>query len=439
MTLEFMSDKRHDQLMKAGEDCIEMMNIGVHPDSALKKVAEDCCMTDKEVTLVSAAVNNSKQLAHLQTADAADKDKPFTLTNAESVIGARSKADLDTLADSSEAKQDQPDAVEIAKKIAAANETYVEKRNYRKSASDDLDIIREAWGVKAEARPVCNDKNPYHEAGQWKVAAEQASEEATKARDEAYSCLDKVASAFTRLDAPSWAEFEKVAQNLEIEPLIVDAVYELAGLECPRHAKVASGRLFIDRKMSNLVELVKTANKAMQASSDWLAVKELNLAKVAQLHSKLAGDKGEGGGASRFLAPLAVGSAVGSALKGTQDSLADVVDMGGEAKDVFSATGGIDAVIPASEASLDQSSRQSITNSHSKATVEKLLKDTYIGKHDLPDIVEAYNKAMSVNPRFGDAEVAAFVRQDLATKGAIPLDLMIRASQAHSKNTGLEA
>jgi hypothetical protein len=438
MTLEFMSDKRHDQLMKAGEDCIEMMNIGVHPDAALKKVAADCCMTDKEVTLVSAAVNNSKQLAHLQTADAPDKDKPFPLTNAESVIGARSKADIDTLADSSDDKQDQPDAVEIAKKIASAEETYVEKRNYRKAASDDLDIIREAWAVKSASLPVCNDKNPYHEAGQWKVAAEMASEEATKARDVAYACLDKIASAFTRLDAPSWAEFEKVAQNLEVEPLIVDAIYELAGITTPRHAKVASGRIFINRDMAKLVDLVKTANKSLQDSSDWLAVKELNLTKVAQLHKKLANDEG-GSLASKVVAPLAVGSAIGSALKGTQDSLADIVDMSGEAKDVFGATGDLTVDVPTSEAALDQSSRQSIANSQSRASVEKLLADNYIGKHDLPDIVEAYNKAMSVNPRFGDAEVAAFVRQDLASKGAVPLDLMIRASQAHSKNQGVEA
>jgi hypothetical protein len=86
MSLKFMPDSRHDELIKAASECIDLMNMDISPNTALKKVAEDFGMNDKEVVLVSHAVNNSKQLAHLQSADKEDKGSPFPLTNAQAVI-----------------------------------------------------------------------------------------------------------------------------------------------------------------------------------------------------------------------------------------------------------------------------------------------------------------------------------------------------------------
>jgi len=46
-------------------------------------------------------------------------------------------------------------------------------------------------------------------------------------------------------------------------------------------------------------------------------------------------------------------------------------------------------------------------------------------------VVDSYNRAMSVNPRFGEAELTSYIRSDLATEGGVPLDLQLRATKSH--------
>ncbi len=61
------------------------------------------------------------------------------------------------------------------------------------------------------------------------------------------------------------------------------------------------------------------------------------------------------------------------------------------------------------------------------------MEDEYIGGHSIPEVIEAYNAAMSVNPNFGRAELVSYIRQHLATQGAVPLDLQLRARAVRGK------
>jgi hypothetical protein len=78
-------------------------------------------------------------------------------------------------------------------------------------------------------------------------------------------------------------------------------------------------------------------------------------------------------------------------------------------------------------------------NIDTRARLQSVMSDKYISGADLPDIIDAYNQAMSVNPRFGEAELVAYMRQALATNNAMPLDLLVRASKSHTSGVGESA
>lgn len=428
---ELLSDRRHADLVKAAEECIDLMNIGAEPNAALRQVKKAFDMNDNEVVLVSHAVNNSKQLAHLQSGDK-DKGAPFPLTDADAVVGANSKADLDTLGVNTEAKADQPDAVDIADKVKkeAAADSYDIKQSYRKiavSTGDMVTTLQAAWGKPQADMAVTDLGNPYDSVNSLKIAAEQARTEATRLRDQACANLDKVAAAFTVSGGPSFAIFEKAAAAQGITPELVEIIYDLgpAALEQARNQnKTAADRLYVTEEIMSLLKLAEAADALWQQSSDYEAARshlldqihgeEIKLAGPMDMLSDLASSTDGSGDATRGLLPLDPTN-VADLSKGTPTATAD------------------------SAGAIGYKTQQQLQNSRARTQVETLMQDDFVGKHDLPEVIDAYNRAVSVNPAFGDAEVTAFVRQDLASKNAVPLDMMVRASNAHQKGTGVRS
>ena len=425
---ELMSDRRHETLVKAAEECIDLMNIGADPDAALRQVKKAFDMNDNEVVLVSHAVNNSKQLANLQNGGK-DKGAPFPLTNADSATGANSDADLDTLGANTKAKEEQPDAVEIADKVKkeASADSYITKGSYRKVAVTTSDMVADlqaAWGKAGPAMDVTDLGNPYDSVNAVKIAAEQARTEASRLRDQACANLDTVAHAFTVSGGPSFAAFEKAAAATGITSEIVDIIYDLgpAALEQPRNLdKTASDRLFVTSEILGLLKIAEAADAQWQQSSDYEAARmhlldQINYAEVKLAEGGIVGDVLEGlsssaegsGEATRGLLPLDPTN-VAELSKGKLEGEADSAN------------------------AIGYKTLQQLHNSKARTQLQSLMQDEFVGKHSIPEVAEAFNRAVSVNPNFGDAEVTAFVRQDLASKNAMPLDLMIRASNAHQK------
>jgi hypothetical protein len=420
-----MSDRRHETLVKAAEECIDLMNIGADPDAALRQVKKAFDMNDNEVVLVSHAVNNSKQLANLQNGGK-DKGAPFPLTNADSATGANSDADLDTLGANTKAKEEQPDAVEIADKVKkeASADSYVTKGSYRKVAiatSDMVADLQAAWGKAGPAMDVTDLGNPYDSVNAIKIAAEQARTEASRLRDQACANLDAVAHAFTVSGGPSFAAFEKAAAATGITSEIVDIIYDLgpAALEQPRNLdKTASDRLFVTSEILGLLKIAETADTQWQQSSDYEAARmhlldqihteEVKLADAMEILENLSSSSSGSGEAARGLLPLDPTN-IAELSKAQPTSEADSAN------------------------AIGYKTMQQLHNSKARTQLQSLMQDEFVGKHTVPEVAEAFNRAISVNPNFGDAEVTAFVRQDLASKNAMPLDLMIRASNAHQK------
>lgn len=428
---ELMSDRRHAELVKAAEECIDLMNIGAEPNAALRQVKKAFDMNDNEVVLVSHAVNNSKQLAHLQNGDK-DKGAPFPLTDAESTVGANSDADLDTPGVNTEAKEKQPDAIEIASKVKkeAATASYNVDKSYRKTATANSDLVatlQAAWGKPAAPMAVTDLSNPYDSVNSLKIAAEQARTEAVKLRDQACANLDKIAAVFTVGDGPAFATFEKAAAAQGVTPELIEIIYDLgpAALEQPRNQdKTAADRLHVSAEIMDLLKLAELADTQWQQSSDYMAAREHLLEQIRGEEIKLAG-------------PMDLVSDLASSTEGSENATRGLLPL--DPTNVAE----LSKASPASQADISGAigykTQQQLQNSRARTQVETLMQDEFVGKHELPEVIDAYNRAISVNPAFGDAEVTAFVRQDLASKNAVPLDMMVRASNAHQKGTGVRS
>jgi len=443
-----MSDDRRDALVKAAGDCIDLMNLGVEPTAALKKVAADNAMNDNEVVLVSHAVNNAKVLSHIQETKGDERGKPFPLTSAELVIGKPLDGDIETESQSAKDREEQPDSIETVKKTAsvaipkisqqmakaACAQSYVADGYYRSTSLDVVDL-RSAWGLPADtSTPMLADEAPYAVLSQVKLAMEQATNEAGYHRELACAGVDQIAATFSKVAHPDYSVFEEAAKRSGVSQESLDIIYEfgeLADIGIVRtQVKVAGDRMYISAEIAELVKIAKSIDEHIDASASRIAAMNI-LTELHQEHEvKLAA------------LPKAVFD-VGSMLDSAKDTSEKMGDLGtdvvkglgfGESPgtDLMNLRGGMKgegAEIP----KIDINVRQKLTNADARNKVEELLADDYIGKHNPVEVVEAYNLAMSVNPKFGRAELISYVRQHLANRGAMPLDLLLKVRQSQNK------
>jgi len=424
---DLMSDARQDQLMKGAAEVINLINIGVDPNAALKKVAADELMNDNEVTLVSHAVNNSSQLAHLQSSDDDEKEMPFPLTNADVVTGDRYSSQEEK-SEGAKQTEDQPDAIGIKDNLdkeAAASLKVAGDYRRRPEAVDHAATLRAGWGLDQGIPKVAEhvDPNPFAKLSSYKLAIEEARQKAAAAKDSCLLSLDKLAEAFRQTaQSVRYDNFEKAAALQGVGPEFLDIVYAAAGdkWSLPRaDMSVKTAHHYIDRDTSALVEECVRADGFWKEAAAAGAAQDVMQTRSDAAHQKLAEDFP----VKASLSPGGLGDALGKApeeIGGIMDPVSDIQMMAdmdvGEKKD---------------EAKLSPSFQSELGAYDTRNEIEDLMSDKFVGGYDVPEVVEAYNSAKSVAPNMGQAELVSYVRQHLATKGAVPLDIQARLHQAH--------
>lgn len=440
--LSFMPDSRRDQLVKAAEECIDLINLGVEPNAALRQVKTAACMNDKEVILVSHAVNNAQVLSHLQSSKGDERGKPFPLTNADEVVGADHKGDKDVESETAAKAEDQPDALEIAKDITktAYAASYYEQTNYRTKTPQQVDELRAAWGLEKTSgeRETVDLSNPYWVLNDLKLAADSARERALEHREAAYGAMQGLIDVFSKVASPNWGEFEAAALRNGVQPATLDLVYEQGDLETlgvsREQFKVAGEVMYTSQEILNLVKQAAAIEEHIEASANAMTAENL---LAAQIHA------GEVKLAALPKAVFDVGSLMSSAdesaksLSTLGESTMKGLGIGEDSDGAYLGLAGKELRGEGKETpKIDLNVRQRLKNFDVRSTVEELMADEFIGKHALPDVVSAYNEAVSVNPRFGKAELTAYIRQHLANRGAMPLDLLVKATKAHQGVVG---
>jgi hypothetical protein len=84
--METMSKADEARVTTALEKAIGMTNLGMHPNDALHKVAEEGKFAPPVIQRMAEAYNVSRTLAHMKNASGADRAKEFPIANAANVV-----------------------------------------------------------------------------------------------------------------------------------------------------------------------------------------------------------------------------------------------------------------------------------------------------------------------------------------------------------------
>ena len=450
MTDELMSEARHIELIKAAEETIGMVNIGVDCNAALAKIAADKDLNDNEVSIVAHAVNNSRQLAHIQSTTGEEREDAFPLidpdkvrsygelqptTNADVSTGNR-YGDQETPGESTEQKFDDPDATEVHEEQLekAAHLNYIGDGDFRlrKEPVDNAALLRDAWGLDSVPAPAeYIDPNPFAKISHYRIGIEEADVQYCQLVQQCTDSMEKVAEAMRRVDAPPWADVEHAAVKLGADDTTLDMIFDLTGLanfgeKRPERQEKTAGTLYVSERALEIAEDCVRANTFWKSAADVHAAGQVLRGEYVDAEASLLPKEAKSEtarlGAHFDMKPGDFAEAIEGAPReflGVSDELLQDLRGGpvspGTKSDLFTLKPGV---------------RGELKSYGVRNQIQDLMSDDFIGGHSLPEVVEAFNAAMSVNPHFGRAELVSYVRQHLATDGAVPMDQQIRARES---------
>jgi hypothetical protein len=339
-----MSDERQSHLIKAAEATIELMNLGIEPNAALTKVAEDAELNTNEVALVSHAVNNSKTVSHLTGSAPDKKGEPFTLTNAAVVnenlwsSDPRTKSDAKDHKKDMEKKEDQtvgqpsrplqtdsannkPKPVNTDTKKEAAYLSRIDSGSYLEGEPEDFcgefaklmvkdnvvhgttkvacrvnpETLRGEWLVEepklAEGQTLVFHQScdPFQKLSEFKLQVAEARLMASDARQQAEQLMDKLAEAFRRTDAPQFHRVEESAIYDGVDSETIGLVYDVTELEKFGHIRAThvktAGVVSFSHREAELAGWLGQVDQQVKLASDALAAQEI----LEQAYRDLAG------------------------------------------------------------------------------------------------------------------------------------------------------
>ncbi len=359
-------------------------------------------------------------------------------------------------------------------------------------------VLRAGWGLsqqKVAAAQVPQYTDPNARARiltKLSHAIEELRTLASGARTKCAHTLDAIAVEVRKFDAPKWSHVEKIAWVNGVEPAFLDLCHNRAepdrwgSGERADFTKVAHPRRIYatDREQALAAQIID-AHRLFKQSADHLAAMKLLQEKQAALSPppttmNLVGET------TQLPSQAATGQPVAGDLQDAADILPkpDTTQLQGETPQsemaeadelepagTKIAAGGIitnvdpgtigkslqdvpqqffatpetltDAFGEAGEAGniqsiLGQDVRQNLHNVRTQDRLQELMQDEVIGSYSIPDVVDAFNQALSVNPNFGHAELVSYIRHHLATQGGVGLDLQIRARPKPGLRPGLE-
>lgn len=433
--MKFMPESRQKQLVDAADKTIDYMQDGMQPDEALYKVAAEAGLNSNEVTLVSHAVNNAQTLSALQTEKPENRGRATPLTNAEVVVGKLyPKADTDHAWKDADKQPDATDVKDRLDKTAAAN-SRVDAGFYFEDTTDHSAILKQAWAIEVpELRKEAAEHPVLGVNRRYSAMIDEARCEAARHQDIAMEKIAALGDLFRKTVAPRFAVVEKLAG---VDPALFDLVYDASHLSRVGQARLGNQKIASAATQLELdaCGIFKEAAAALETSAEYAAACNFLKAEFAIKEAE----------ALKTAAADFLNSEIKADFSGThahtEGAMKDVLgdhkpeNLLGAAMDISksdAATGG-----PSSPQNpLPLHVRQTLKNVDTSAMIEDLMRDPYIGGHDVPAVVDAYNRAVSTNPKFGKAELTSFIRQDLATEGGIPLDTLLRATKAHQPDKG---
>lgn len=395
-----MPDARHEELMKAASETIDMCVMSVEPDAALRKVAVDYQMRPNEVDLVSHAVNNALAYEHIKEASSeADRIGVFPLTDAESV-----KSDVFGKQQTKVASAPgAPDIRGEHKKLAAAS-YFVEDNYAAPTIVDPMAILEAAWAVDKSAGELPKlASNPFAGLDRLEKKAQELATDIAAANDRIYHRLDQIKQAFASVAPPDFELFKTACALEGVSQEGLDLVAAVVGGE--GMAKAASSDVVVDPRMLHLVDCATSIEKAAASIAE--LQQQLSQTQAELQEKTAAGFMQQAGAVVSELPEQTLGESFDD----------NVRNIAGDTPD--------DAGPYSPRSSLGSELQTSAT----RGLFNEVAADRYLSGYGTDELRDAFNAGVEAG--FGDSrpKLVSYMRQYLASEGNVPLDLMLRATQ----------
>lgn len=465
--LKLMSRSRHQALVKAAELCVELMENGADAIEAMKKAARDYNLNQNEIRLVSHAINNSRQVANLQDGESrlnefslidpdavyrqldeedrqpvsvskikkaalihASSQNVFAGQNDHSVDDSEQNDSADLINvenmgffdrtnddDTNEADDEEPTSLIAGEKIRRARNDLIKSSEYHAILSKVFAIPAQTVIVETYVEPV----DPEHV---YRHAIDSAREKYAEARDIMYEAIDRIHAAFDHAEIdPHRLIYLCKEAGISDFVLKVIAAPVMGRLTEAGFVKVASqvyAHLASEDEFA-FVQLAKLAEDMYEAASSWEAVHR-------HLKNELAAAE-----QSFMIGNLSASSIFASDVFQKKTAEAAIDDKSASFSSWFNTIPGnkYDFVAekkykPTEEYKYDEE----MVNHYLQ--LQEVFADEVIRKYPPREIMNSYRRSQSLGYKLSLPEVIAFIRQDLSSRNAIPLDLYIKLDRRAS-------
>ncbi len=431
--LPLMSEDRQRHLLKCAGETIDLVNGGCDPTRALTKVAEEGALNGHEIDRVSTKINQALTLAHIQNAPEKERAGVFPLTNADSV-----RAELfgkkQVQSGGASRAEDQPDAPSSDEKIPeppkmASQADYQVGGDFR--FAPVVKVLPRF--VKTASELPTLERAPRVQPA--KTAYENAREDLVRQEIHLDSLVDAAIRPFLGTYGPSFAATEKAAHEMGCSEDVAELLFETGKLTHNGHYRAANSPVKIAHESREYAQSFLAVEEAIGKLAHAQVVREECLAKyrdaqeaLSSWHDKVAAE-----------APPVVQLGFDGAAEQTRGILDSAMGtdnqeggIEGTIQDAFGGPAGMPSERPEktlAEKDIEQSSR----NTSLRSTLLNAMQDPYVSGHGVPKVIDAINRANGLQPNLSEAELLSYIRQDLATEGGVPLDLQLRAVQAHKE------
>ena len=366
-----------NRVVSAVERAIEYTNQGQSPNDAIFKVASDQKFGPEHIGRMVEAFNKSKSVAYLKQASEADRPKPFALADTAAIVARIYAPPLEKAAAALPPRLDFS-AVDIGPLRAVPFEKAAKLRQETIPVHSALARLEKFASFCQKVR-------------------EHTRQQTLIARHDFNNVLKEAVEQVEALSDPA---FEKVAKTVvngypKSGPQLMLAIADYARKPLPSLEKTASCAVFPAREPYLTIARVYAAAQKYAKARHVEAVLEKQAAAGSNLFSA-------------FLGSMAAGMA-GDAAKKPEERALDVID-----PQVFNSIKELEA-------------RETLTH--------LMLYDADLKRYDLPKLVGAYNRAVSIAPDSfkNPAVLKSMMVQDLES-GGVKDPMTMRAEATMSKD-----
>lgn len=434
--LTFMSDDRYRDLINAADECIDLIKVGADEHEALRQLVDKYDLSPHEARLVAHAVNNSRQVALLQNGDrdgfavgmvafqVIDPERVMRTIDTSGKVIAISDDDDDDAetrgADDTSSDRDHHAAASYDTHTAKQAAEAIRSRLAEQEAVDRVQQLKQAWQIPDALPYLCYE--PEDTSDEYaQLLADEARTKYAHALHCAHEAIDSVRDAI-EIGEVSPQRVAELCAYAGIDAAVTAAI--VGGRELVKQAGASEDRVQVTEDEFHVVQLAEYAERMIKHAIDCLAVSQAMQRCAFEKAAAVASDM-----VAYSVPSVASFDALFSSLVPTPsviDAAISAVEDEEERKEVLKAVRNVkNRTVSRSEA-LDAAIEAS-------DDLNMLFNDEVLKKAPPLMVIKSYQRAKSLPVELSKPDLLAFVRQDVSSNFAVPLDLLLKIRRSRER------